>query len=305
MAHEVELERLVVNLKVGNLDADVLEADVLPRVGVGHHHTRGVIVLVVRDVEEREFLPGVHLLAGADELGDVDAGAEELEVLHELLGLELGVEDAKLGEDAHVRPLQANASLHQGQELLVLATHLVVLRDFLQLVRVDDDVQRAQLCQPELALVHAREANLLPGARVVRLASRVDSVGEFVKLDQGARQPAPVGARREKNLSSLVQALVEASIADVVQLRGVGLGDELLELRELIRLCIRVAKLRVNLRLLDLLAHHRQVLDHAVEVIRALCHVDHREVVVGVLGLDIGSHGGRDQVLGQVCLREL
>ena len=126
-----------------------------------------------------------------------------------------------------------------------------------------------------------------------------------MKLDQGARQPAPVGARREKNLSSLVQALVEASIADVVQLRGVGLGDELLELRELIRLCIRVAKLRVNLRLLDLLAHHRQVLDHAVEVIRALCHVDHREVVVGVLGLDICSHGGRDQVLGQVCLREL
>ena len=305
VAHEVELERLVVNLQVGNLDADVLEADVLPRVGVGHHHTRSVIVLVVRNVEERELLPGVHLLAGADELGDVDAGAEELEVLHELLGLELGVEDAELGEDAHVRPLQANASLHQGQELLVLATHLVVLRDFLQLVRVDDDVQRAQLCQPELALVHAREANLLPGARVVRLASRVNSLGEFVKLDQGARQPAPVGARREKNLSSLVQALVEASIADVVQLRGVGLGDELLELRELIRLCIRVAKLRVNLRLLDLLAHHRQVLDHAVEVIRALCHVDHREVVVGVLGLDIGSHGGRDQVLGQVCLREL
>ena len=38
-------------------------------------------------------------------LGNVDFGAEELEVLHQLLGLVLGVQDAQLGEDAHVGPL--------------------------------------------------------------------------------------------------------------------------------------------------------------------------------------------------------
>ena len=140
---------------------------------------------------------------------------------------------------------------------------------------------------------------------MVRLASRVDSLGVLVQLDQGARQLAPVGTRAEQNFGSLVQALVEAPVADAVQLCGVGLGDELLQLRQRVCLCVRVAQLRVNLGLLDLLAHHHQVLDHAVEIVRLVRHVDHREVVGGILSLDIGGNRGGDHVLGQVRLGEL
>ena len=43
-----------------------------------------------------------------------------------------------------------------------------------QVVRGDDDVEAAQLRQLELSLLHARVANLLPSARRVGLARRVD-----------------------------------------------------------------------------------------------------------------------------------
>jgi hypothetical protein len=47
------------------------------------------------------------LLAHTYEARDVDALAKQLEVLHQLLRLELGIQQAQLSEDAHVRTLKA------------------------------------------------------------------------------------------------------------------------------------------------------------------------------------------------------
>lgn len=59
------------------------------------------------DVQVHQLLPVLLLLAYAYEARDVDALAKQLEVLHQLVRLELGVQDAQLSEDAHVRTLQA------------------------------------------------------------------------------------------------------------------------------------------------------------------------------------------------------
>ncbi len=74
--------------------------------------------------------------------------------------LVLGVQDAQLGEDAHVRALEADAALQQRHELVKVAAPLVELGHLVEVVGVDDDVEAAQLAQLELLLVHARKAHL-------------------------------------------------------------------------------------------------------------------------------------------------
>lgn len=60
-----------------------------------------------------------------DESWDVEPGGEELQVLGQLLVSVLCVHEAQLGEDAHVCPLQPDAALQQGNELIKVAAALV------------------------------------------------------------------------------------------------------------------------------------------------------------------------------------
>ena len=92
--------------------------------------------------------------------GNVDSRPEQLEVLAHLLRLVLGVEDGQLGEHAHVRALQTERSLEQADELHEVAAVLVVVDEVFELVGVHDDVQTAHLCQAELLVVDAGEADL-------------------------------------------------------------------------------------------------------------------------------------------------
>ena len=48
-------------------------------------------------------------------------------------------------------------------QILILTFVLVECDEVLQFVSVDDDVQTAHLRQPELLVLHARKADLLPG----------------------------------------------------------------------------------------------------------------------------------------------
>lgn len=96
----------------------------------------------------------------ATHLWDVDSGPEELQMLPHLLRFELGIENGELGEHAHVGALQAQRGLQQGDELLEVASVLVVADQVLQLVGVDHDVKAADLCKTEFLAVHARKAHL-------------------------------------------------------------------------------------------------------------------------------------------------
>mmetsp|Transcript_29787 Transcript_29787/g.50046 ORF Transcript_29787/g.50046 Transcript_29787/m.50046 type:complete len:229 (+) Transcript_29787:1442-2128(+) len=226
-----------------------------------HHDLRGIVVLVVLDVQKGELLPVLLRLAHADKLGDVDARGEELEVLHQLLGLVLGVEAAQLREDAHVRALKPEPRLHKRKQRLKLAVVLVELADLLQLVRLHDDVEAAQLGQPELALLHARKAHLLPCARAIGLAGGLNRLLELVQADQRGGQAPPGADARVQDLGRLIQLFGEAEVAGGVDVGGVGRGDELLQLAQLVGLGQRVHQLRVHLQLLHLLAHHVEIRD--------------------------------------------
>lgn len=81
-------------------------------------------------------------------------------MLPHLLRFELGIENGELGEHAHVGALQAQRGLQQGDELLEVASVLVVADQVLQLVGVDHDVKAADLRKTEFLAVHARKAHL-------------------------------------------------------------------------------------------------------------------------------------------------
>jgi len=81
---------------------------------VRHHDERGVVILVVRHVQEYQLAPVVLLLARADEARDVEPRAEQLQVLHQLVRLVLGVQDACARGRAQALRRRVVACGHQG-----------------------------------------------------------------------------------------------------------------------------------------------------------------------------------------------
>lgn len=96
-----------------------------------------------------------------------------------LLRLVLGVQNAQLGEHAHVGAFQAESRFKQVNQFLKVATILVIVDQVLQLVGMDDYMQAAHLSETELLVVDAGEAHFLPCASAVGLACRVDGALEF------------------------------------------------------------------------------------------------------------------------------
>lgn len=75
------------------------------------HRLHRIVKLIIVYIEEHQLRPQMRRLARPDDLGDVDARPEELQVLHHLLWLVLGVQDGQFREHAHVRTLQAQTGL--------------------------------------------------------------------------------------------------------------------------------------------------------------------------------------------------
>ena len=148
---QVEVDGAVVDLSVGHLHDDLLEQRVLPRLGrVVDHHVDGVVVLVVVRVQEDRLVPVQVLLAGGEQRGDVEARPEQLDVLHQLVLLVLGVQDTELSVHTLVGAVEVDALLQYGDHLLEVAETLVVLDEVQQMVHVHDDVHGRQLGQAEL-----------------------------------------------------------------------------------------------------------------------------------------------------------
>eukprot|EP00123_Amoebidium_parasiticum_P016952 comp23654_c0_seq1/m.40409 comp23654_c0_seq1/g.40409 ORF comp23654_c0_seq1/g.40409 comp23654_c0_seq1/m.40409 type:complete len:589 (+) comp23654_c0_seq1:220-1986(+) len=286
---EVELQGLVDNLRVGALAQRVLELRMLPGISGVLHHRQGCIVeLVVVHVEEHQFLPQVRILGSTHNLGDVDTGPEELEVLHHLLGLVAGVEDCQLRKHAHVRTLQTKTGLQKGDDLIEVAPADVVVDQLLQLVGMDHNVQTGNLSQPELLGIHAGIAHLLPCAGAVCLAGAVDGGLELAQLDEGLGQPGKVADVVEQQPRCLVHARIEAAVANLLDLgQAVGAGDELLQVGQAVALGIGVDQLGLDVGLTGLGPGHVEVAHKVLELVGLVgCH-NHVDVISGVLGLDV------------------
>ena len=90
---QIEGDGPVIDLHIGDLDSHVLEEHMLPSQGrMVHHDHCSIVILVILYVQEYQLLPVVVVLANADEPGNVESCAEELQMLHQLLILILRIQ---------------------------------------------------------------------------------------------------------------------------------------------------------------------------------------------------------------------
>mmetsp|Transcript_49881 Transcript_49881/g.106887 ORF Transcript_49881/g.106887 Transcript_49881/m.106887 type:complete len:232 (-) Transcript_49881:3532-4227(-) len=205
---------------------------------VGHHSIRSRVELIVMRVEEDGLLPVIVALASMDELRDVQLRGVQLDKIHELIRLVLCVEAGKLCVHADVRPLVAQTTVKEADELLKVAMLLVLGDQLLQVVRVHNDVHAGNLRAAELLSLHASDVNLLPGLGVVGLACRLNCLGVFTELDMARGELRVVGDRLVEDLRGLVGALLVQAVADALNVGSVRAADELLHLPK--ALCLRI-----------------------------------------------------------------
>lgn len=213
-----------------------------------------------------------------------------LQVLHHLILSVLGVQDSQLGEDSGVGVLQSHSLLHDLHELLVQTSLLVRGHQRLQMIGRGDDVQSAGLRQLVLSGGQTRLVDLLPRADVVGLLGDVHSLAVLLQTHVGGSELRHVAHVLVEDASSLVHLLVEAAIADDLDLGSVGSADELLQLVQTVGLGVGVRQRRVHTRLLHALAHHQQVVDQRLVLLVTLSGSNHIHEGGGILSADVGGN---------------
>mmetsp|Transcript_36899 Transcript_36899/g.63699 ORF Transcript_36899/g.63699 Transcript_36899/m.63699 type:complete len:420 (-) Transcript_36899:2862-4121(-) len=201
--------------------------------------------------------------------------------------------------------VQAEALLHQLHELGGAASTLVVADELLQVIRVHDDVQTADVGQAELLGTQTSEVHFLPGGGAVGLGGSIHGLAVLLQVDVAEGQLGVVVDVNEQQLRGLEQTLVEAALADLVDLGHVGHTDYLLELSQLVHLGQGVDELSVHQTLLHQLAGHLQVSHQVLELVGTLGGVDHQVEITGIIGLHVGTDGLRDEVVVELRLGKL
>ncbi|PNY29194.1 Uncharacterized protein TCAP_00893 [Tolypocladium capitatum] len=303
---DVELDGSVVDLEVGNLDHNLLELLVLPRVlGSLDDGERSIVKLVIVAVAEDQLRPQVGFLAGADHLGHVHSGPEELDVLHETLRVVSGEGNAQLREHSHVGTLEAEALLEKADELIKVAIALVLLDECQKLLGVNNQVQAADLSQAELLLLDAGLVDLLPDLDVVGLPRAVNGSLVVTEVHKGGGELGPVGNAAVEDLGGLEQALLVGLVARLLNVGNVGGVQEVLELRELVQTSVAECQGSVDGGFTQRLASHAQVFDEVLVLARMGGNLDHLGVVLGIIGLDVRVNGVRDSETIQLGLGNL
>ena len=102
---------------------------------------------------------------------------------------------------------EAQALLHERDDFFEMATAFVVVDQFLQMVRGDNDVQTSDLGEAELLGLDAGSVDLLPGADAVGLLGSLHSLTELAQSHKSLCKFRIVVDGSEKNLSSSVELL--------------------------------------------------------------------------------------------------
>ena len=301
-----QIDGAVVQLLVVDLGDHVEEVVLLEgHRGVVHHRAGGHIEVTVLLVHEEGLVPQASGLARALHLGGLHAVPVDLQVVHSLLLVVLGVQHGQLGEDSGVGVLQTQTLLHDLDQLLVETSLLVGSHQRLQMVGRGDDVQSAGLSQLVLLGSQTGLVDLLPGADVVGLLRHIHGLAVLAQAHVGGRQLGGVAHVVVQDARSVVHLLVEAAVADHLDLGGVGRADELLELVQAVQLRVGVRQRRVHAGLLHGLAHHQQVAHQALVLAIALRSGDHIHERGRILGADVGLDGLIDLVEVELGLGDL
>mmetsp|Transcript_45208 Transcript_45208/g.105419 ORF Transcript_45208/g.105419 Transcript_45208/m.105419 type:complete len:407 (+) Transcript_45208:908-2128(+) len=303
---QVELHSPVVELHVGDLLHDHQELIVgKGHRAVSHHGVGGLVKLIVVSVEENSMLPVVMPLACVDKLRNVQLLNIHLDEIHKHLWLVLRIHRGQLGVHTNMGTFVAKSCLQQLHQSIKAALLLVLRDHFFQVVWMDDDVLSGDLCTSELLCLHAGQVDLLPRFGVVGLLRRLNCLGVLSELNMAGGQAPVVRDRSVQDLGGLVELLIVETVANCLDVGGVGAANELLHLAQTLCLCVSIDQFTVNLRILDLCAGHHQVSNQLLIVLLPLSCLDHLQVVCGILRFEVRVHGLGHAAILQLRLAQL
>mmetsp|Transcript_24893 Transcript_24893/g.54285 ORF Transcript_24893/g.54285 Transcript_24893/m.54285 type:complete len:569 (-) Transcript_24893:1135-2841(-) len=215
-------------------------------------------------------------------------------MLHDLIRNMLGVKNTKLSKDTNVSILKAKTLLKQRNKVGKVAEIGVEGNNFVNMVGVFDNLETAGSSKAELLGPEASEAHSLPSRDIVRLGSSSDSLAVLLQIDVAKSKLRVVVDTGEEDLGCMVQALVEASVTNVLNVGNVRSGNELFHLREVVRLGIGVDELRVEQILLQSLASHLEIRNKFIPDLGLVGLGTDHDILAGVLGIDetLNSVGG-------------
>mmetsp|Transcript_18277 Transcript_18277/g.34922 ORF Transcript_18277/g.34922 Transcript_18277/m.34922 type:complete len:615 (+) Transcript_18277:992-2836(+) len=297
---QVELDGLVEHLGVGHLVHSLLEQVVRPaHRGVVHEGFDSVIVLAVVRVQVHDLEPLLVFAARVQQLGDVEAGPVVLDVLHELLLLVFAVADTQLSVDALVGSLELDTRFQHLNKLVEVAVIFVVLTQFHKVIGVHNDVHGTALGKLEFLRVHTGETNFLPHGNLASVVGGFHSVLELLEVHVAKCKLGVVLDVFVDDLRGQVELFVEQPLANIRVLGVVLRVEEVLELSILLCLSIRVNKLVVQDRVLELRSGHKEEVDEFLVKRSGLGSENDIFEVLRILGLEERA----DSLLDHLCLQ--
>lgn len=154
-------------------------------------------------------------------------------MLHQPLLFVAAIQNAQLGEDALMRPVQVHALLQQLHDRCKVTTHLhplsisidsingrddesylVVMDEVVEVIHKDDDMNTASLCKAELLCIDAGVTNSLPSRNGVGLASSINSLLELIQVHITESKLPEIVHVFVQDTSSFIQTLYREFIAN-------------------------------------------------------------------------------------------
>mmetsp|Transcript_5826 Transcript_5826/g.17846 ORF Transcript_5826/g.17846 Transcript_5826/m.17846 type:complete len:596 (+) Transcript_5826:1048-2835(+) len=256
-----------------------------------YHDIHSVVEFVALNVELHKFAPLLVLLDDARDARHIDLVAEPLQVSHQTLLLVARVDHRQQSENADVNTLHVDTLLEQLDDLLKVATTLVLCDQIVDLITVLNDAQTTDRRKTELFSLYTAVAHFLPGSRAVRLPGSIDSVLKVLKSDVGGCKTRIVADRHVQELGGDIELLLEATIGDLLQSSAGRTRDQLFQFGHLVQTSVGVNQLTLDVWVLDLLTAHLEVANQLFKVTCILSNLNHTVVVFQIIGTNVAIDG--------------
>lgn len=169
------------------------------------------------------FRPHLVLLASTHELRDQESLGVSADVVHQPCRGVLCKEDSQISVNTVVGPLKAHSDLEEGDELFPVPEFLVMLDQFFQVIRVNNDLLPAEAGHSELLGSHTGEADALPHLGYVSLLGGVVCGLVLFEHHVGLSELLIVVNTLVKNLRRHVQPGIKAAISTLLEVGLIGL----------------------------------------------------------------------------------
>mmetsp|Transcript_43976 Transcript_43976/g.72700 ORF Transcript_43976/g.72700 Transcript_43976/m.72700 type:complete len:211 (+) Transcript_43976:240-872(+) len=189
MLAQIKINRAIKHFSVAHAHNNAFKLFVIPaRRRMLNHSVGRVIILVIVRIQKHRLLPVQIVLARLQQRRNIESRPKQIDMLHQLNLLVLGVQDTQLRINALMRTIQIDTLLEQIDELGKMTANLIVSNQVVQMVHKHDDIETANLRQSKLVRIHTRVTHILPRLNRVGFTCRIHRLLILLQTHQTGRQ---------------------------------------------------------------------------------------------------------------------